>query len=146
MYSVSFENLGSDIFLGTIGHLEETWTSKFSNETLYENWKAGIYNGNGTRTVDLETCYIVKHNVSEAVEIGEILNPITVSKVYNKDGKFLGQASFRMNMAIRRLYTADVPYTGPSHDNKCFTPTAYTQAPAKVRSFAVFFGPTCEGS
>lgn len=122
-------------FIGTIGHLEETWTSKFSNEYLYDNWKAGIYNGNGTRTVDLETCYIVKHNVKEADEVGEILNPITVSKVFNKNGKFLGQATARMNMAIRRLYTADIPYTGPSHDNKCFTPTTYTQAPAKNATY-----------
>ena len=110
--------------------MEETWTSKFSNESQSLN---GIYNGNGTRTVDKETCYIVKHNVSEADEVVESLNPITVSKVFNKDGKFLGQATARMVMAIRRLYTADVPYTGPSHDNKCFTPTAYTQAPAKAR-------------
>ena len=116
--------------------MEETWTSKFSNESQSLN---GIYNGNGTRTVDKETCYIVKHNVSEADELVESLNPITVSKVFNKDGKFLGQATARMVMAIRRLYTADVPYTGPSHDNKCFTPTAYTQAPAKASFFVVFF-------
>ena len=115
--------------------MEETWTSKFSNESLN-----GIYNGNGTRTVDKETCYIVKHNVSEADEVVESLNPITVSKVFNKDGKFLGQATARMVMAIRRLYTADVPYTGPSHDNKCFTPTTYTQAPAKVSFVVDFFG------
>ena len=115
--------------------MEETWTSKFSNESLN-----GIYNGNGTRTVDKETCYIVKHNVSEADEVVESLNPITVSKVFNKDGKFLGQATARMVMAIRRLYTADVPYTGPSHDNKCFTPTTYTQTPAKVSFVVDFFG------
>merc|ERR1719295_1014919 len=124
-------------FTGTIGHMEETWTSKFSNETLFENWEAGIYKGNGTRTVDKETCYIVKHNVSEADEVVESLNPITVSKVLNKDGKILSQATARMNMAIRRLYTADVPYTGPSHDNKCFTPTIYTQAPAKNGTYEV---------
>ena len=116
--------------------MEETWTSKFSNESQS---LIGIYNGNGTRTVDKETCYIVKHNVSEADEVVEILNPITVSKVLNKDGKFLSQATARMNMAIRRLYTADVPYTGPSHDNKCFTPTTYTQTPAKARVFCCLF-------
>ena len=116
--------------------MEDTWTSKFSNESQS---LIGIYNGNGTRTVDKETCYIVKHNVSEADEVVEILNPITVSKVLNKDGKILSQATARMNMAIRRLYTADVPYTGPSHDNKCFTPTTYTQAPAKVRVFCCLF-------
>ena len=99
----------------------------------------GIYNGNATRTVDKETCYIVKHNVSEADEVVESLNPITVTKVFNKDGKFLGQTTARMIMAIRRLYTADVPYTGPSHDNKCFTPTTYTQAPAKARVFLLSF-------
>ena len=117
--------------------MEKTWTSNFSTETLFENWER---NGNGTRTIDKETCYIVKHNVSEADEVVESLNPITVSKVFNKDGKFLGQATARMVMAIRRLYTADVPYTGPSHDNKCFTPTIYvTQAPAKASFFVVFF-------
>ena len=90
---------------------------------------------NGTRTVDVGECWITKHNVSETAEVSESLNPITVTRVFNKDGKFLARSNFRMDMISRRLFTADIPYTGPSYDNKCFTPTTYTQAPAKVRIF-----------